>query len=81
MMLRLVSCGLVAIHVSLTTAQGVWPSTSYVTENFTSPQLHITRNGTTAPGYLFYDPAGQGTLSQAPLITTDSKSAGKTRGR
>lgn len=68
----------VAIHVSLST-QLAWPSVSYVTENFTSPQLKITRNAATAPGYLFFDPAGAGTTSQAPLITTDGELAGAGR--
>lgn len=48
-----------------------WPSISYATENFTSPVFDITRNGTTTPGLLFFDPSGSGTTSQAPLITTD----------
>jgi len=75
MSLKSISSALVAIHAGLSSAQTVWPSVSYVTENFTSPQLKVTKSGTTAPGYLFYDPAGSGTSSQAPLITTDGKLA------
>lgn len=54
-------------------AQATWPSISYKTQNFTSPVFSITRNGTnpTSHGLLFFDPAGSGTTSQAPLITTD----------
>jgi len=75
MSLRFILGALLAAHAGLSIAQRVWPSTGYVTENFTSPQLKVTKSGTTAPGYLFYDPAGRGTSSQAPLITTDGKLA------
>jgi len=61
--------GLIAFRAA--TAATTWPSTSYVTENFTSPVLDVTlNNGTLAPGYLFFDPSGAGTTSQAALITT-----------
>ena len=53
-------------------ASEIWPSQSYITENFTAPNMSITRSGDTAPGYLFITPAGNGTSSQAPVIITDS---------
>lgn len=51
---------------------GIWPSQTYVTENFTAPNMTVTQSGTTAEGYLFITPAGNGTSSQAPIIISDS---------
>ena len=50
----------------------IWPSQSYVTEDFTAPNLTITRSGYTSPGYLFLTPSGSGTTSQAPILISDS---------
>ena len=50
----------------------IWPSQHYVTEDFTAPDLKISRNGDTAPGYLFLSPSGDGTDVNAPVIMTDS---------
>lgn len=46
------------------TAQ-LWPTQSYVTESFLTPELNVSRNGTTAPGYLFYGPYGPGSAVAA----------------
>jgi len=50
------------------TAQ-LWPAQSYVTESFLTPTLNVTRNGTTAPGYLFYGPYGPGSAVAAVSLT------------
>ena len=50
----------------------IWPSQTYETEDFTAPNMTITRAGTTIPGYIFLTPSGDGTASQAPIIISDS---------
>jgi len=49
-----------------------FPAQSYKTETLTPPDLAITKNGATEPGYLFFAPTGSGTKSKAPLIMTDT---------
>jgi hypothetical protein len=50
----------------------IWPSQTFVTEDFTAPNMTIIRSGDTVPGYLFLTPAGNGTTSQAPILISDS---------
>jgi hypothetical protein len=53
-------------------SSNIWPSQRYVTEDFTAPNMTITRSGETVPGYLFLTPSGEGTTSQAPILISDS---------
>jgi hypothetical protein len=53
-------------------SSNIWPSQRYVTEDFTAPNMTVTRFGETAPGYLFLTPSGGGTTSQAPILISDS---------
>jgi len=49
-----------------------WPYQTFKSQpTFQPPQLHITRDGTPAPGYLFFAPAGAKSHQTAPLITTN----------
>lgn len=50
----------------------IWPSQTFVTENFTAPDLAITRYGNSSPGYLFLTPSGSGTTSEAPILISDA---------
>lgn len=55
----------------LLVAGSVWPSQTFRTVPYQPPNLHITKDGTTAPGLLFFDQSWQGAIDFAPLIMTD----------
>lgn len=48
-----------------------WPFRTFRTNGFQPPELHVTKSGTTAPGYLFIGPRGNQPAGVAPLIYTD----------
>ena len=61
------------LNIALANAQAnsSWPYQTFKTQPaFQPPQLQITRNGTPAPGYLFFAPGGAA-HQLAPLIMTD----------
>ena len=70
-MLRPLLAVLFGLSLNIVTTAGVGVQT-YRTEKFTPPDLTITKNGATEPGYLFFGPTGHQATAPAPLIMTDT---------
>ena len=62
---------LVALITSVATQNASFPYQTFRAVGFTPPQMNITKEGTTANGFIFIAPDGPLAVEAAPLIMTD----------